>query len=257
MIQAIVRALQLKKGTGFIEGPMPGHVRPIAHLIGSSTAFALPPSASVRNPLVNAKMQSSTDACLGFSAAQAWRLASLQRGIACPDLSGLMPYKLGRLSIGVGNVDAGMNFEACVNAVDRFGICSEESYPFSIIRVNSNISSVAFRDAYDRKGLRGIYSIAPGDADGVRSALAKGFVPVGAFPLDNTFFPNIGPTLIDAPTGTIVGNHAMPVEDYAADGSFGLLNHYSESWRDGGRCRFTESYMKRSLGFLIFDVGIL
>lgn len=255
MIHTIARALQLKKGTGFNPGPIPDHVKPLSHLIGASSA--LPPSASVRSPLVNAKMQSSTDACLGFSGAQAWRLASLKRGIDCPDLSGLMPYKIGRASIGVPNIDAGMNFEALVNAVDRFGICSEESFPFSALKVNFNIPAIALHDAYDRKGLRGIYSIAPGDTAGVKNALAHGFVPVGAFPLEASFFSESGPTLIDAPSGDIVGNHAMPVEDYQADGTYGLLNHYDVSWRDGGRCRFTEAYMARSLGFLIFDVGAL
>jgi hypothetical protein len=190
-----------------------------------------------------------------MSAAQAFRLSCLHRGIGCPDLSGLFSYKLGRASMGLEDEDIGMSFEAMATAVERFGIASEEAWPFSVLKVNSRPSGTALHDAYDRRGLRGYYSIDRDDSAGVRLALSKGYVPVGAWAVDTAFGGNVGPTLIDKPSGDIAGNHSMVIEDYASDGSFGILNHYDITWRDGGRCRFTEGYVRASLGFLIFDVG--
>jgi len=253
MIKALLGAIQGQRGRGFIDAPLSPTTPHVSVLIGAEGA--LPPNASVRRSEVNAKFQSASDACLGFSAAQAFRIACLNRGIPCPDLSGLYSYKLGRASIGVEDTDAGMSFEAMATAVTRFGLCSEAVWPFSLARINSRVSGTALHDGYDRRGLRGYYSIDRGDAGGVRRALAKGFPVVGAWAVDRMFQLDSGPELIDLPDRDIVGNHAMVIEDYGADGTFGLLNHYDISWRNDGRCRFTDGYMRASLGFLVFDVG--
>lgn len=252
MIQTITRALTGRRGTGFIEGPYAAHVKPLSGLIGASSV--LPPAHTVRSSLVSPKDQSSTDSCLGQSAAQATRTSILAKGVPCPDLSALFPYKLGRASLGIGNVDGGMTFGALTTAVERFGICTEEAWAFSVLKVNLTPSAAAFHDAYDRKGVRGYYSIDATDLDGVRRAIAHNYAGVGAFPVDGYFGINSGDTLIDAPQGGVIGNHAMVIEDYQADGTFGLLNHYGVQWRMNGRCRFTSAYMKRSLGFLVFDL---
>lgn len=252
MIQTLTRALTGRRGTGFIPGPHAGHVKPIATLIG--TTSILPLQATVRSTLVSSKDQSSTDSCLGQSGAQAMRTSALAQGKPCPDLSALFPYKLGRASIGMGNVDGGMTFSALTTAVERFGICTEEAWAFSVLKVNLTPNAEAFHDAYDRRGVRGYYSIDPLDLDGVRRANFKGYAVVGAFPVDGYFGINSGETLIDAPTSGIIGNHAMVIEDYQSDGTFGLLNHYGVQWRLNGRCRLTTAYMRRSLGFLVFDL---
>lgn len=253
MIKALVNAAQGKRGMGYIHAPLPDSVKPLHTLIGASSI--LPESASVWDPRVSAKYQSATDACLGFSVAQAWRLSALKRGLDCPDLSGLFPYKLGRASIGMDSVDAGMTYGAMTAAVERFGLASEESYPFSLLKVNFNVTASALHDAYDRRGVRGIYSIDNGDTDGVRRSLSKGIPLVGAFQVDGYFMQNIGPELIDLPGGPILGNHAVVIVDYAADGTFGILNHYDIVWRNLGRARFTERYMKASMGFVALDLG--
>lgn len=253
MIKALINAVQGRRGHGYVHAPLPDTVRPLSTLIGD--ASVLPSSGTVRSALVGPKWQSATDSCLGMSAAQAFRISCLYRGIPCPDLSGLFPYKLGRASMGLEDNDVGMSFEAMMTAVERFGLCTEEAWPFNLMRVNMRPSGTAFHDGYDRRGVRGYYSIDPSDADGVRRAINKGITVVGAWAVDKMFELDSGPELIDTPTGNIAGNHAMPIEDYAPDGTFGLLNHYDTQWRNGGRCRFTEQYVKASLGFMAFDVG--
>lgn len=254
MIKALFLAAQGQRGMGYVHDKMPDGVRPLHTLIGVSSI--LPPSASVRDSRVSPKNQSSTDSCLGMSSAQAWRLSALKLGLDCPELSGLVPYKLGRASIGMADQDNGMTYGGAVAAVTRFGMASEESYPFSVLKVNWNIPATALHDAYDRRGVRGIYSIDPGDANGVRRALAKGISVIGAWAVDAAFMKNAGDTLIDVPTGPILGYHSMVIEDYDADGSFGILNHYDIVWRLNGRCRFTEAMTNKSMGFLAFDLGV-
>ncbi len=255
MIRALFNAAQGKRGTGFVHVPLPDSVKPLWNLIGSSSV--LPSSGTVRNALVGPKWQSATDSCLGMAGAQAFRLSSLARGIPCPDLSGLYPYKLGRAAMGQGleDTDAGLSFEGLMTASTRFGFASEESWPFNLMRVNTRVSGTALHDGYDRRGVRGYYRIDPGDLDGVRRAIDKKIAVVGAWAVDKMFQLDSGPELIDTPDRDITGNHAMVIEDYAPDGSFGILNHYDRSWRNGGRCRFTEQYTRSSLGFVAFDVG--
>ncbi len=253
MIKALVGALQQRRGLGFIEAPFSPTTKKISALLGASPV--LPSSATVRSADVGPKWQSATDSCLGMSFAQAFRLSCLKRGIPCPDLSGLFPYKLGRASIGLEDQDIGMSFEAGATAVERFGLCSEETWPFNLMRVNSRVSGTALHDAYDRRGLRAYYSIDRDDIESVRHAIFRGIAVIGAWNVDQLFTRDAGPVLIDTPDRDIAGSHAMVIEDYAPDGTFGLLNHYSDSWRDGGRCRFTEQYAQSSLGFLALDVG--
>lgn len=253
MIRTLINALQQKRGTGYIHAPLPAQTRPISALIGGSPGGNRP-SVSVRSQLVSAKDQSASNSCMGFSAAQAYRTTCHKKGIACPDLSGLYPYKLGRAALGLEDSDTGMTFESVLTAVERFGIASEAIWPFSLMRVNSRPTASALHDGYDRRGLRGYYSIAGDDAEGVRSALAHGYSALGAFPVDNYFGVSSGPELIDAPVGSIMGFHSVVIEGYRADGSFDILNHYSDRWRDGGRCRFTERYMQQSRGYIVFDV---
>lgn len=254
MIKALFLAAQGQRGMGYVHDQMPESVKPLQALIGVGSV--LPPSASVRDSRVTPKDQMSTDSCLGMSGAQAWRLSALKLGLDCPELSGLVPYKLGRASMGMGDQDSGMTFGALAAATERFGMASEESYPFSVFKVNFNITASALHDAYDRRGVRGIYSIDPGDAGGVRRALSKGICVIGAWALDAAFQKNDGDSLIDVPTGPIIGYHSMVIEDYAADGTFGILNHYGIQWRLNGRCRFTEAMLQKSMGFMAFDLGV-
>lgn len=254
MIKTILRAAQGQRGTGCIPGPVPPGTPHLNDLIGLSSA-ALPQRASVRQALVRPKNQSSTNSCLGQSAAQAYRLASLSKGIPCPELSGLFPYKLGRAAIGIEDTDGGMTLGATLTAVKRFGIATEADWPFSVIKVNARPTAKALQGAFDRRGLRGYYVIGSSDTDGVRRALAAGLPVIGCFPIDAYFGINTGSSLIDRPLGQ-TGYHAMVIEDYGPDGTFGILNHYGEDWRDGGRCRFTERYLQASVGLAVFDITL-
>lgn len=256
MLSTLIRAAQGQRGTGYVHAPLPTDTLHLDELIGSSlSSDALPAEASVRNAAVQPKDQWASNSCLAQSAAQAYRLSCLAKGIACPDLAALPTYAWGRAAIGYQGQDIGMTFAAMLTAVKRFGIAAERDWPFSIVNVNRNPSATALHSAYDRRGLRGYYSIAGDDAEGVRRALSRKLAVIGAWPLDAYFGLSSEPALIDVPTGAIRGWHSVVVEDYRADGTFGILNHYGSNWRDNGRCRFTERYLRMSQQFVVFDVA--
>lgn len=250
----VLRALQQKRGTGYVHADLPSANR-IHSQVLVGAAGVLPESASVRTPLVEAKDQAATNSCVGNAAVQAFRIASIARGAACPDLGALFPYKLGRAVMGLDRLDEGMTFSALLTAVTRFGFASEALCPFGIARVNLNPTATAYHDGYDRRGVRAYAEIDPADTRSIRQALARKVPLIGAWQLDSYFGAMSGPTLVDLPSGGFIGSHAMVIEDYAADGTFGLLNHYGENWRDGGRCRFTERYVKSASSIIAFDLG--
>lgn len=256
MIKTLLNAAQGQRGTGYIHAPLPPNTSHIDALIGSGS-FALPVASSIRNDAVQPKNQSASESCLGQSAAQAYRLSCLAKGISCPDLSALTTYSWGRASIGLQGQDIGMTMAAMLTAVKRFGIATETAWPFSLLNVNRNPSATALHSAYDRRGLRGYYSIAGDDAEGVRRALSKKFAVIGAWPVDAYFAVSSDSALVDAPSGATVGWHSMVIEDYRSDGTFGVLNHYGTSWRGNGRCRFTERYLRMSQTFVVFDVSLV
>ncbi len=253
MLTTLIKAAQGQRGTGYIDAPLPAGTPHLNALIGSSPDSPSP-SASVRFDVVQPKDQSASDSCLGQSAAQAYRISCLAKGIPCPDLSALFTYAVGRASLGLQGQDIGMTFEAMLTSMKRFGIAAEKDWSFSLLNVNRNPSPTAFHSAYDRRGLRGYYSIAGDDADGVRRALSRKLAVIGAWPVDSYFSLSSESLLIDAPTTAIRGYHSVVVEDYRADGTFGILNHYGTHWRDLGRCRFTERYLKMSQKFIVCDV---
>lgn len=256
MIQTLLRALTQKRGTGYIHGELPSGTQHIDQLIGTMAMASPPSSASVASALVLPKDQIATNSCVGQSAAQGFRIACLARGIPCPDLSALFPYKLGRALMGVSSIDAGMTFSALLTSSARFGFASEALCPFSMLGVNANPTASAYHDGYDRRGVRGYYYIDPDDTDRVRKAIYARVPVLGAWFVDDDFTNSALSSLIDKPRddARILGSHAMVCDGYNADGSFNLLNHYGMSWRDGGRCRFTTSYMKAASALIAMDV---
>lgn len=249
MITTLARKAVGQRGLGYVKAKLPPSTT--GRLIGTG---GVPDAATLRDARVQPKDQSASNSCLGQSVAQAYRLTSLHQGIDCPDLSALFSYRLGCASLGLTG-DDGMTFGAALSAVTRFGIASEASWPMSLLRVTKNPSPTAYHDAYDRRGLRGYQRIDVTDLDSVRRAIARGIAVIGAFPVDSYFGLNSGPELIERPT-VVKGYHALVIESYLGDGTFGILNHYGTDWRNGGRCSFTEDYMRASDAFVAFDITL-
>lgn len=95
------------------------------------------------------------------------------------------------------------------------------------------------------RGVRGYYRIDDGDVDGVRRAIAAGHAVVAGWDIDRAF-QDPKPRTIGPIVGPIIGGHAMVLDDYMSDGTFGLLNSWGAGWQSLGRARVTEAFVAQS-----------
>jgi hypothetical protein len=210
--------------------------------LGALAESPPPPSESVLHPSVGPKDQESTSSCTGQSGAQAALLAYLRAGVACPELSALFPYFMGRAEYGGQSTDDGSYLRAVIKAIVRLGIPPESAWPMIAARVNVQPEPNAYRQAYDRKGVRGYHRIESGDVDGVRRAIAAGFPVIGGWQVGEDFVNWNGQGVISGQP-RIVGGHAMVIGAYESDGTFKLLNSWGWGWGRGGYAVVDEMFI--------------
>jgi hypothetical protein len=175
-----------------------------------------------------------------MAAAQAFRLSLLAAGVECPELSALHNYVLNRATWGGQGVDAGSYVRAAMKAIAKFGICTEALWPFAMLRVNRSPSMGAFHDGYHRRLLEGFYRI--GTPAEVRYAIGvERAAVVGGFKVGKAFMAYESGVLEAPEEG---GGHAIVIEDYLPDGSFGILNSWGAGWGQRGRGRVSEGWVR-------------
>jgi hypothetical protein len=229
------------RGLGYLPDPADGRdMRPI-DLLGVLASSSPPTSASVRHPLVQPRDQGATNSCTGQAWSQALRLAWLRAGKSCPELSALDNYWKGRQQWGAHLVDEGSHLRTGARAVMKFGCATEKRWPFDAAKVNLKPSWWANRSGHDSRGVRGYYKLYW--ADDVRRAIATGHPVVGGWKVGQPFLEYNGTGVIDEARGPTIGGHAVVIEEYFADGTFGFLNSWGYGWGIGGRGLATERWV--------------
>lgn len=218
---------------GYLRDPRDARDKSFAVKLGRFADSPPPASASLERVDVRPKDQGGTSSCTGQAVSQAVRLAYLNKGIGCPELSALDAYYRGRAEYGGQLDDAGSYLRSVVSAVVKGGIADERAWPFSEFDVNRNPNALARRSAYDRRGARGYYRLEPGDVDGVRRAIAAGYPVVGGWQVGQSFVDWDGRGVISGQVMPI-GGHAMAIVSYAADGTFRLLNSWGLAYGVNG-----------------------
>lgn len=232
----------MKHGLGYLEDPADSRDQGLGILLGAHLAASPPPaSGSVRHADVGPKDQGQTNSCTGQAVALSIRLAYLAAGRDCPDLSALDAYYKSRAEWGAQRMDQGSYCRSTIKAVQHAGIAAESDWPFAASRVNTRPSWAAARSAFDRRGIRGYYRLYT--ADDVRRAIASGVPAYGGWDVDRAFMEYSGSGAIDVPRGEIIGGHALTLESFAPDGTFGVLNSWGEAWGSDGRARVTEQWV--------------
>ena len=211
-----------------------------------------PTAASLSHPAVAARDQGSTGSCVGFAVAQGAELAYARQGVMTGDLSPLFTYALSRATHGEAFVDGGTYVRAAIKSAARFGFASEASHPFRLGTQRAP-GLRAFRDAYDRRGLRSYYRIDPADLNLVRLAIAAGFPVVGGWRVDRAFMSYDGSGILPAREGDVLGGHAMVVVGYDSQ-SFRLLNSWSTRWGAGGYAVVSPEWLAQGHDFWALDV---
>ena len=191
------------RGTGWLPDLPDIRDAPLDRLRGG--AAALPEAFTLRHPAVTVRNQGGASSCVGFAWAQALELAYAHHGVLTGDLSPAFIYFLARATHGAAGLDSGTYLRAAAKAVARFGCASERSHPYSVLFINQSPPWSAYRDAYDRKGLRGYYRVDAHDLDAVRWAISTGRPVVGGWTVDKTFLDYRGGGILGPTTGTPVG----------------------------------------------------
>ena len=220
--------------------------------IGRLGDLSLPSSVSLRHPGFVARNQLGTQSCTGQAISQALRIAYVHRDGACPELSALAPYYWGRALWGGQNADAGSYLRQTLRAVMKLGCPDEKSWPFVVLKVNSAPPTSAIFSAARRRGTRGYYRCY--GVDDMRRAIAAGWPVVGGWAIDDDFKNDYTSTIIDKVTGAITGRHAMLLDEFYADGSFGLVNSWGKQWRDNGFARVTQAFAAQAFDAWAIDV---
>ncbi len=214
----------------------------------------IPAAASLRHPAITVRDQDGTQSCVGHAWAQAIELAYAWHNTLTGDLSPLALYFWARASHGAAGEDAGTYLRAAAKAVMRFGVPSERTWPFRASRVNVSPAWQAYRDAYDRRGLRGYYRVDATDLDGIRKAIANGKPVVGGWRVDRAFTQFRGTGTIDMITGEIIGGHALCLMGYNADGTFEIINSWGTSFGNQGYAHVTEDFVSQGHDLWVLDV---
>ena len=200
---------------------------------GTRQTEKLPDRYSLVTASLTPRDQGQTSACTGFAFAQAAECAFAWSGLLTGDLSPAFAYSIGRMQSGTAHSDVGSCNRDVIKAAIRYGIAHETACPFSVRGINKTPSAKAYADAYSRRGVRGYYRLGLKDYDSVKRALYMGFPIVAEFELDAPFENYNGKGIVQAPTGQILGRHALSIVGYERT-TFKIVNSWGMSWGDEG-----------------------
>ncbi len=205
----------------------------------------LPDEATLRPFVTQVVDQLDTQSCVANAVAQAVHVSLAYRDLPSDLPSRLFLYFNSRAFNGEQRADNGTYVRSCVKGLSVFGAPTEAIWPFDPTQVNYQPEWNAYRMAFDFRGLRGYFRIFDDDdvLTQVRAAIATGRPVVSGWRVEESILDPSGPDVIDVPTGSIIGGHAMAIIGYLADGTFELCNSWGTGWRDSGFVRCTSDFV--------------
>jgi len=245
---------------GYRPDPVDERDRMLASL-GLSTDVPLEATV-IRRP-ISIKNQLNTGSCVGQAVAQAVDLAIVGDDTKSQDRSALFVYYNSRKESGDDTiVDNGTYLRTAIKSVQKFGVCPEPAWPFSVSKVNRMPVWNAYRTAHDLRGIRGYYRIDSGDLADVKRAIASGRPVVAGWQVDAAFKAyRGGGVVVGAQHEPFVGGHAMVIVAYKAApyGGIGsslwtIPNSWGTGWGDNGLATVNDSFMRQARDLWAVDV---
>lgn len=219
---------------------------------------APPPSASLKQFVIEVLDQGRLGSCVANAGCQAIRMSQVRQRIAKavtplqaaqvkmapPPLgSRLFGYYLARASHHETNIDGGTHLRSFFEMANKFGFPPESLWPYDVAKFDQMPATKAFHAAYDQHSPT-IYRRVDTLTE-IRQALANGFAVCFGVDVDEAFCDGaFDPTTpLQAATSNIVGGHAMAFVGY--DGrAFEVVNSWGTDFGDGGYFLAAESFVE-------------
>jgi hypothetical protein len=191
--------------------------------------------------------QASTSSCVGqaLAASVQIRAAILGREVI-PSAKGI--YDVARLLSAPGQplADGGSQPALAMDGVREYGLVSEDRWPFSVAEIDALPPLDVFQHGCDAR-LDRHYRITPGRTAGqsIREAIAKGFIPIFAMTVDESYDRYDGTDVYRVPSGRVLGRHMQAIVGYHDD-VFEVLNSWGDGWGREGIARVSSSIIESS-----------
>lgn len=215
--------------------------------LGRAKAFIqpsenLPSSFSLKDKCAEVYDQGQIGSCTANAFCGAYRML----------MSGFIPSRLffyyyerllethGKITDSGGDVVDGESY------VQKYGICSETTWPYNVAKVNKKPPSRCSQEAVSHK----IASHGVIEYSDINSALVQGNPVLLAIQVYESFEnPTDGVIPIpDTSTEKLLGGHELVIVGYDDDKSlYTVLNSWGSSWGDGGFCYIPYDYINSPL----------
>jgi C1A family cysteine protease len=223
----------------------------MAHSIISKSYVDLRQYASI------VESQQSIGSCTGNAMTNAYELLTIKEfPEQFVELSRLFIYYNSRKSTTNFLTNDGSTMPDSIIAVDTYGICSENLWPYDTKNVNIRPTAECYADAATRK-LKSYQQLST--INEMLSALANG-IPIvcgmnvyADFDLLDSQHYTIN---IDSITGEPIGQHAMCIVGYDANLQvFIVKNSFGTAWGNKGYCNITFNYIiSEAFDIWIFEI---
>jgi C1A family cysteine protease len=215
----------------------------------ATARLSLPPApdaASCKGHLGAVLDQERLGSCVWQAIAKLLWSSHVRQGIASPKLCSILAgYYISRAYAGTERYDSGTHLRTGFRALNKFGFCPEDEWPYLIGRFAEMPPTNAFRKAFDQKDPTDYYRIhETGNErlDAIKRAIAVGLPVAFGTDVSRAFCDGELGKVWDHPTGEIAGGHAMVLSGYDGD-VFDVLNSWGEGWGDGGWGRMSADYV--------------
>lgn len=214
---------------------------------------ALPERVDLRKYMTPIERQGNTNSCVANATAGAYEyLLKRHRPDEADDVSRLFLYYNARALEKGDDIDEaeveddGTFIQKCIESLEKFGVCSEDTWPFEEENVNEQPDDDAYDEAADF--LVEDVAVIPNDLNAWKSALAEGNPIVFGLSLYNSFDRHRNGK-VPMPTGSEQsrgqhGGHAMLCVGYSdKDQVFIVRNSWGTEWGDSGYCYLPYRYV--------------